>query len=101
MRKSGDFIEELGGDLRRIAEIVGLEAAIKIGRAFRGTYLYIRGVDGLLRLIRDMNIRRDYDDGIDIRRLSRRYTLSERQIRNILGGCVEAVPEDIRKLLGE
>ena len=93
--------DELSGDLRRIADIAGIEAAVKIGRAFKGTYLYIRGIDGLLRILRDVNIKADYDKGVGIRRLSRRYNLTERQIRNILASEERgSLPEDIERLLG-
>ncbi len=77
--------KELKGDLRKIAEVAGLEAAMKIGSAFRGTSLYINGLDGLKRKVRDEEIRRAYEAGTKVRSLSRRYGLSERQIRRILG----------------
>lgn len=82
---ASSFIRDLPGDLRRIAEVAGLEAAVKIGRAFRGTYLYIHGLDQLQRLLRDEEIRRAYEMGVGIKNLSVRHSLSERQIKRILG----------------
>jgi hypothetical protein len=44
-------MESLPGDLRRIAEVAGLEAAVRIARAFRGTYLYVQGLDDLMKQV--------------------------------------------------
>jgi hypothetical protein len=82
------LIESLPGDLRHIAQVAGLEAAIRIARAFRGTYLY---VPDLMRQIRDEKIRHEYDRGRDFRSLALEYGLTQRQIRNIL--C-ETLPID-------
>ena len=38
MKTDEDLIDALPGDLRRIAEVAGVEAAVKIARAFRGTF---------------------------------------------------------------
>jgi Mor family transcriptional regulator len=97
-----NLTEGLSGDLRRIADVAGIEAAIKIGVAFKGTYLYIRGVDKLMRLVRDMKIRKEYESGSGTKRLSRRYRLTERQIKNILGTESEgSLPRGIERLLEE
>jgi Mor family transcriptional regulator len=94
------FIEELPGDLRKIAEVAGLDAALKIGRAFRGTHLYIRGLDPFLRIVRDEKIRRDYGKGGTPRVLSARYGLTTRQIRRILGEePVRDIPDTLLDLM--
>lgn len=100
MSYTNGIIKRMSGDLRRIAEVAGVEAAIKIGRAFRGTYLYIRGVDDFVRTVRDTEIREFHSAGTGVRRLSHRYRLTERQIRNILcSGKCENIPEEIRRML--
>lgn len=84
------LIDMLPRDLRAIAEIVGLEAALKIGRRFRSTWVYVGELDHIEREIRDEKIREQYDAGTSARDLALKNHLSERQIWNILG----KVPED-------
>jgi Mor family transcriptional regulator len=78
------LMESLPGDLRRIAEVAGLEAAVRIARAFRGTYLYVPGLDDLMKQIRDEKIRREYDQGGSVKRLSIKYGITERGIWKVL-----------------
>jgi Mor family transcriptional regulator len=94
-------VQELPGDLQRIAEVAGVEAAVKIALAFRGTYLYINAMDSLKRLVRDEEIRAAYGRGVKIRDISFRYGLSQRRVRKILDeapsvGLPEAVAELIK-----
>jgi len=94
------IFQELPGDLKKIAEVAGIEAAVKIAVAFRGTYLYIHALDSLKRILRDEEIRREYGQGSKVRDLSLRFGLTERQIKRILGEpplCV--VPEVLSDLL--
>lgn len=83
-----EIIEQLPGDIRRIAEVVGVEIALKIAKEFRGTYLYIHSLDDLLREIRNKRIREEYGKDRSPRKVSRlaiKNGLTERQIWNILG----------------
>jgi Mor family transcriptional regulator len=77
-------ITALMGDLRRIAESIGVEAALRLSRDFGGTALFIPKLRRLHLEERDRQIRKDYDAGIKPRRLSMKYNLSERQIWSIL-----------------
>lgn len=71
----------LPGDLGRIAEIAGLQAALSIAREFRGTTIY---VPDILRRPRDDSIRQEYDKGAPVRRIALKYGLTERCVRKIL-----------------
>lgn len=84
------ILEKLPCDIRRIAEIAGIDAALKIAKEFGGAYLYIPKLDGLYREIRDASIREEYDNGKPVRELARKHDLTDRQIYNILG----VQPED-------
>ncbi len=84
------ILEKLPGDLRRIAEIAGIDATLKIAKEFGGAYLYIPKLDGLYREIRDASIREEYDNGKSVRELARKHDLTDRHIYNILG----VQPED-------
>jgi Mor family transcriptional regulator len=77
-------IEMLPGDLKRIAEVAGLEAAVRIARAFRGTCLYVPGLDEVKRKARDAIIKSDYDSGMGVRQLVQKHGITERQVRRIL-----------------
>ena len=80
-----NIIEQLPGDIRKIAEVVGVEPALKLAKAFRGTYLYIHNLDDILREIRNKEIRKSYNKGRKVRDLAIKHRLTERQILNILG----------------
>lgn len=99
MQAEDELIGSLSGDLRRIAEVAGLEAAVKIASAFRGTHLYVPGLDEHMRRARDESIRADYDDGVSIRRLSAKYWLTQRGIRKILDRPSKASHPVISRLL--
>ncbi|MDA8168104.1 MAG: hypothetical protein M0Z59_00215 [Nitrospiraceae bacterium] len=92
--------ERLRGDLGRIAEVAGFEAAVKIGIAFRGTYLYIHGLDALKRRLRDEEIRRAYEKGATAKDISNRFGLTQRQVRRILGEePLDSIPDSVLHLL--
>lgn len=71
----------LQGDLQRIAEIAGVEAALKIAREFRGTHLYIPDV---FKKVRDEEIRKEYDGGLSARSLAIKHRIAERTVWDIL-----------------
>ncbi|MDA8174004.1 MAG: hypothetical protein M0018_05360 [Nitrospiraceae bacterium] len=93
------LMEDLPGDLARIADIAGLEVALKLGQAFRGTYLYITGFDAIKRKLRDESIRRAYDSGEKVKVICMRYELTERQVRRILAEAPIAVPDHIFEII--
>lgn len=83
---SGLSADDLPGDLRMIAEVVGVENTIKLSTAFRGCTLYFRSIDHILRSKRNIEIRKDYDSGgVRVIDIARKYNLSKRQIEYILG----------------
>jgi Mor family transcriptional regulator len=77
-------IKNLKGDLRQIAAVIGVEPAMRLSRAFGGNFMYISTLDSLNRKERDIRIRQDYDGGISIKVLSRKYSLTERTILRVL-----------------
>jgi Mor family transcriptional regulator len=102
LNKSEDAIEMLPGDLKRIAEVAGLEAAVRLARAFRGSFLYVPGLSEVARKARDQMIKRDYDSGLSVRRISAKYDLSERWIWKILNSSsAKELPQEILNLLCE
>jgi Mor family transcriptional regulator len=94
--------EMLGGDLRRIADVAGLEAAIKISRAMRGTTIYIPSLDEIERLARDERIRHDYHiKGYSARRVAMLHEVTERAVWKILNRISQNLsPETLEILNG-
>lgn len=101
MKTGEEIMEMFPGDLRRIAEVAGVEAAVRIARAFRGCLLYVPGLDELTRMARDEMIRKDYDEGIHINLLARRYGLTVRRVRMILNASSCEIPQEMLDLLSE
>lgn len=74
----------LQGDLRKIAELVGLEAALIISREFSGTVLYVASTEALERLGRDERIKRGFQKGLSRRMLAKRFRMSERSVSRVI-----------------
>jgi len=91
-------ITELDGDMRLLAELVGVRKALAVAQVFNGTPIRLYKWPRWIRRWRDKCMRRDYDGGgctgVD---LARKYTLGERQVWNILGK-VEGPPQDDKQL---
>ncbi len=87
-----DIINQLPGDLRRIAEILDVESALKLEEVFGGTYLYVHKLDHLRRDIRNKRIREEYGNKARVQNIAIRHRLTERQIWNILGVEPEEAP---------
>jgi len=77
--------EDLSGDLQGIAEEIGIDNTVKLIRRFRGSLIYIGGLDRLIRKKRNREIRKAHDQGEPVASLVRKYRLSNRQIWTILG----------------
>ena len=76
--------KELGGIMGQIAELIGLEATLKLAQTFGGANLYIPKPDLLLASMRDRRIRDEYRQGKTVRELALRYNLSESWVREVL-----------------
>lgn len=88
-------IEELTGDMRVLAEMVGVRKALEISQWFDGTPGRFYGHTKWIRRWRDQCMRRDYDSGdYSVVDIARNYGVSERQAYNVLG----KEPEEDRQL---
>ena len=84
MMDNNNLIDRLPADIRRLAEIAGVDAALKFCSECGGTWIYIPKLDGLRRELRDQAIRESFDNGRSVRELCRDHNLSDRQIYTIL-----------------
>lgn len=79
-------LEDLSGDLRILAEMVGVRKALEISERFDGTPIRLYGHKKWLRRWRDQCMRDEYDRGdITVVDLARRHGVSDRTAFNILG----------------
>ncbi|MBI4824772.1 MAG: hypothetical protein HY805_11190 [Nitrospirae bacterium] len=96
--KEKEILKRLPGDIRRVAELIGIEPALKLAMAFKGTYLYFGGINSLERELRDLRVRRDFDSGFSTKNLALKYKISERHIKTILSNT-EKYPDGLLRLL--
>lgn len=76
-------IEQLSGDQRELAEIVGLEAYQKLVANYGGSSVYVNKSDTLTRPERNAEIKRKFN-GANYRELAKEYGFSETGIRKII-----------------
>lgn len=84
-----DFLDELGmddlvGDQREIAEVVGIESYKNLVRTFGGNDIRIFQAETLIKEKRAEEIRSKYN-GRNMVELTKQYGISDRTIRYILG----------------
>ncbi len=75
---------DLPGDLRQVAGVVGVKKTLRLVDLFRGTQVYFRNLDVLLRKHRDESIRAAYDNGEKVDAIARRCALCSGSIKKIL-----------------
>ena len=76
--------KDLPGDLKDVADVIGVANTIKLAQEFRGCTIYVCNIDRFLRKKRNIEICNAYDQGEKVVRLARKYRLSTRQIERIL-----------------
>lgn len=69
-----------------IAELIGIEAFMKLCEYCGGSNLYIPKKDRVTRHIRDTKIKLEFD-GANYKELARKYKLSESHLRKIVGNA--------------
>ena len=69
---------------RKFAEVIGVEATIKLCSMWGGSNPYIPVAETLYTVVRDGMIRREFSRGTPVPRLAKRYDLTERMIQRIV-----------------
>ncbi len=69
---------------RKLADVIGIKAVLKLADEFQGTNIYFPKLDGTIKMIRDKKILDDYQRGFHIKELARMYGLTETWVRTIL-----------------
>ena len=78
-------MEDIPGEYRDIAELMGLATFLRLTALCGGQVLYIPKRESLERNARDRDIRARFNGG-NYRALATQFRLSERQIRKIING---------------
>ncbi len=92
------ILEKLPGDLRRIAEIVGIEGTMRLVDEFGGSYINIPKCDDIKREIRIAEAQKLYDaGGVTIRDLALKFKVTDRTMKTWLK--LEAEEEVLLPLL--
>ncbi|MBA3012949.1 MAG: DNA-binding protein [Proteobacteria bacterium] len=76
-------ISDLPGEIRAIAELIGLKATLKIASEYSGETIYIPKHDSITRAVRDRAIREEYT-GANHKELAKKFNLTTRIIRKII-----------------
>lgn len=84
--------DDLQGEARELADLVGMDTFRTIVEVYGGSDPYIPKMESLLTPLRNKLIRMEYNNGSDAFDLSRKWGLSERWIRRIVsaGSCGSA-----------
>ena len=76
-------LEQLSGEQRELAEIVGLEVYNMLIENFGGCQMYIPKRETIFKNIRNKEIKKDFN-GFNYRELAKKYNLSEKTVRKII-----------------
>lgn len=90
-------LEDLSGSSLELAEAIGMEGFIRLVDNYEGTSnLYVPKASELIRPVRDELIRREYN-GKNVIALARKYSLTDRSIREIVKDKAAQLREEERK----
>lgn len=93
-------LDSLPRDLRVIANVIGINGAIKIAKKFGGGVLLIPKCERLIKTVRNERLRKDFDiKGMSVPQLVRKYNLSTRSIYDILKGSQQAIPDSLIEVM--
>ena len=87
---SGISIKNLPTEYQVVAEIIGMENALRLAQHIGGGRIYYPKIESLLRDKRDERIRAEFT-GCNHRELARKYALTETWVREI----VQRKPPDV------
>lgn len=82
-------LEDLFGEQKLIAEIIGIEAYLKLAEVYGGQSIYIAKMDKVENIQRNARIIADFN-GYNHKFLANKYHLSERSIRAIIAEYVHS-----------
>lgn len=79
----GISLDDLKGEQRELAAVIGIAAYLKLVEIYGGTSIYIAKSDKIKNLRRDAAIAKEFT-GYNYTAIARKYGLSERSVRDII-----------------
>ena len=76
-------INDLPGEIREMAKIIGLKSALKLVAEYGGESVYFHKYDAITRAVRDRAIRAEFN-GTNQKELARKFNLTSHTIRQII-----------------
>lgn len=76
--------EDLPESFRELAELIGMDAVLRISAQFGGEKLHIYQIASLARAARDRAIIAEYKSGSGYMELARKYSVTTTRIRQII-----------------
>jgi Mor family transcriptional regulator len=76
-------ISDLHGEVRAIAKLIGLKAALQLASEYGGESIYIPKNQAITRIVRNRAICEEFN-GSNCQELARKYRMTTRYIRDIL-----------------
>lgn len=77
-------IDDLQGEARELAEVIGMEAFCNLSKAYGGDTVYVAHTDSCIVPVRNRCIQEEYKAGAGVKQLARKYNLSGRRIYGIV-----------------
>jgi Mor family transcriptional regulator len=101
MKKSdAKIIEKLPGDLRELAELIGVEKTLLVVERWGGSYILVPKCDDIKREIRIAEAQKIYDrGGVTIRDLALKFQVTDRTMKTWLKLEAEDVPAPLLELM--
>lgn len=87
-------IGDLPPEFHKLAEEIGLDAALELVRLHGGEAIYIPKVEKVTRMARNRAIRAEFDGG-NYRELARRHKLSVVWVRQVVAGRTDFEPTGV------
>lgn len=91
--------EDLSVKQRELADVIGVEATLKLCEALGGKSVYIPGNLWFDRQEQDRRIREDFDSGMPTQQIRNRYGISDSQIRHAIHSEPAKMPKNLQMLV--
>jgi Mor family transcriptional regulator len=76
-------LSDLPGEIRTIANLIGLNQVLKLANEYGGTSIYVPKFDAITRAVRDRVIKAEFT-GNNHKGLAKKYKLTQRHVRKII-----------------
>lgn len=86
-------MDDLPESQQKFAQVIGVEATIRLCEAFAGEQIYIPKNDALKKTVRNREVKRLYTRGWTVKQIARKYGVSESWVHELVS---QVRPEQMR-----